>query len=363
LPGEAFITWIYRGLTFLVISCPCALVISLPLSFYGGIGGASKKGVLVKGGNYLEAMANTEIVVFDKTGTLTKGVFIVQSVNAEGMDESELLKLAAYAVNFSNHPISASLKQAYGDEIDSALINAVEEIPGYGVNALVDGKRVLAGNIKLMERMNVACPDVNVSGTVVHVAADDCYAGYILIADEIRDDSPKAVSDLKAAGIGNIAMLTGDEKRAGEEVAEKLGIETVFAELLPGDKMDKLEELLLLKSANGKLVFVGDGVNDAPALSRSDIGVAMGGLGSDAAIEAADIVIMTDEPSKVATAIRISKKTTKIVKQNIVFTLAVKAGVLILASAGLASMRMGVAADVGVMLIAVLNATRALKTK
>ena len=360
IPGAGFSDWIYRGLTFLVISCPCALVVSVPLSFFGGIGGASRKGILVKGSNYLEALAKTEIVVFDKTGTLTKGVFEVREIRAVGMGKDELTELAAYAESYSDHPISVSLKKAYGKKIDTGRINDAEEIPGMGVRAVVDGKTVAAGNVKLMEKMNVSCADAGPAGTVVHVAAEGVYAGYILIADEIKKDARKAIADLKTAKIRKTVMLTGDAKDVGEMTAKEIGIDKVYAELLPGDKVAKTEELLLQRSAKGKLVYVGDGINDAPVLATADIGVAMGGLGSDAAIEASDVVIMTDEPSKISEAVKISRRTLGIVKQNIVFSLAVKFGVLILAAIGIASMGAGVAADVGVTLIAVLNATRAL---
>ena len=360
ISAATFGDWVYRGLTFLVISCPCALVISIPLGFFGGIGGASRKGILVKGSNYLEALARLEIVVFDKTGTLTKGVFNVQEVHAESMGASELLELAAYAENYSNHPISLSLKKAYGKEIDSKRIAGVEEIPGHGVRAVVDGKTVLAGNAKLMGNINLPDDIGGLAGTVVHVAVNDTYAGYIIIADEIKEDSLKAIRSLKKANIRKTVMLTGDAKNAGEKAAKDLGLDMVYTELLPGDKVEKLEELLAQKSAKGKLAFAGDGINDAPVLARADVGIAMGGLGSDAAIEAADVVIMTDEPSKIPTAIRISKKTLGIVKQNIVFSIGVKLIVLILASLGLVSMWAGVLADVGVTVLAVLNAARAL---
>ena len=362
-PGEGFGAWIYRGLTFLVISCPCALVVSIPLGFFGGIGGASKKGILVKGSNYLEALAETEIVVFDKTGTLTKGVFDVQEIDGSGMDNDELLELAAYAESYSSHPIGASLKKAYGREVEDDRIRDVEEISGHGVCAVVDGKKVLAGNTKLMKKMNIPYSGVEAGGTVVHVAVDGVYAGYIVIADEIKEDSRKAIAELKEARIRKTAMLTGDAKSVGEKVANDLGLDMVYAELLPGDKVEKLEGLFSQKSAKGKLAFVGDGINDAPVLARADIGIAMGGLGSDAAIEAADVVIMTDEPSKISTAIHISRKTLDIVKQNIVFTLAVKFGVLVMAAIGIATMWAGVMADVGVTLIAVLNAMRALNVE
>jgi len=363
IPGAAFGNWVYRGLIFLVISCPCALVVSIPLSFFGGIGGASKKGILVKGSNYLEALAKTEFVVFDKTGTLTKGVFDVQEIKAEGRRNDELLELAVYAESYSNHPISMSLKKSYGKEIDNKRISDIEEISGHGVSATVDGKKVLAGNIRLMEKMNISCYGGELIGTVVHVAVDGIYAGYIVIADEIKEDSRRAIRDLKEAKIRKVVMLTGDAKNVGEKVSKDLGLDLVYTELLPGDKVEKLEELLTKKSEKGKLAFVGDGINDAPVLARSDIGIAMGGLGSDAAIEAADIVIMTDEPSKIATAIKISKRTLGIVKQNIVFSLAVKFIILILATFGIASMWAGVVADVGVTVIAVLNAARSLNVK
>ena len=363
IPGAAFSDWVYRGLTFLVISCPCALVISIPLGFFGGIGGASKKGILVKGSNYLEALTKTEIVVFDKTGTLTKGVFNVQEIHGEGMEPEELLEIAAYTENFSNHPISMSLKRAYGRPIDGARVSQVEEISGHGVRAVVDGKTVLAGNPKLMDKMGITYAEMEPVGTVVHVAVNNVYAGYIVISDEIKEDAPEAIKALKQVNIHKTVMLTGDAKSAGEKVAKSLGLSQVYTELLPGDKVDKLEELLEEKSAKGKLAFVGDGINDAPVLARADIGIAMGGLGSDAAIEAADIVIMTDEPSKISTAIKIAKRTIGIVNQNIVFSLAIKFAVLILAAWGLAPMWGGVIADVGVTVLAVLNASRALNVK
>lgn len=359
--GATFSDWVYRGLTFLVISCPCALVVSIPLSFFGGIGGASRKGILIKGSNYLEALSQLETVVFDKTGTLTKGVFNVQEVHAEGMESGELLELAAYVENYSNHPISLSLKKAYGKEIDSARVTDVEEIAGHGVRAVVDGKTVFAGNTKLMKKMNISYYKGELIGTAVHVAVDDVYAGYITIADEIKEDAPKAIRLLKEAKVQKTVMLTGDAKAVGEKVAKDLGLDMVYAELLPDDKVDKLEELLSKKSTKGKLAFVGDGINDAPVLARADVGIAMGGLGSDAAIEAADVVIMTDEPSKISTGIKISKKTLGIVKQNIIFSLAIKLIVLILAALGMASMWAGVLADVGVTVLAVLNAARALR--
>lgn len=356
--------WVYRGLTFLVVSCPCALVISIPLSFFGGIGGASKIGILVKGSNYLEALTKTETVVFDKTGTLTKGVFEVREIHAnKNINDEKLLELAAYAENYSNHPISFSLKKAYKNKIDTAKITKTEEISGHGIKAVIEGKTVLAGNAKLMEKYKIGCCEKNIDGTIVHVAVEGIYAGYILIADKIKEDSRKAVGTLKKTGIKNIVMLTGDSKNIGEKVARELGIDKVYTELLPDGKIDKLELLLSQKSAKGKLVFVGDGINDAPVLARSDIGIAMGSLGSDAAIEAADIVIMTDEPSKINAAVKISKRTVSIVKQNIVFSLGVKFTLLILAAAGIASMWAGVFADAGVTVLAVFNAARALNAK
>jgi len=363
IDGATFSDWIYRALTFLVVSCPCALVVSIPLSFFGGIGGASRSGILVKGSNYLEALAQTEIVVFDKTGTLTKGVFNVQEVHAEGISKEELLELTAYAESYSNHPISLSLKRAYDKDIDNGHISDVEEISGHGVNAIIDGKKVSAGNFRLMEKMDIPYYKGELIGTVVHVAVDNVYAGYIIIADEVKADSAQAIRDLKEANIKQTVMLTGDTKNVGTKVARDLGLDKVYAELLPGDKVEKLEELFSQKSAKGKLAFVGDGINDAPVLARADIGIAMGGLGSDAAIEAADIVIMTDEPSKIATAIKISQKTLKIAHQNIGFSLSVKAVVLVLSALGLATLWEAVFADVGVTIIAVLNAFRALNVK
>lgn len=363
LEGATFSVWVFRALTFLVVSCPCALVISIPLSFFGGIGGASRSGILVKGSNYLEALAKTEIVVFDKTGTLTKGVFNVQEIHPEGISEEKLLELAAYAESYSNHPISLSLKRAYGKEIDNERITEVEEISGYGVRALVDGKRTAVGNARLMEQLGISYFKGELIGTVVHAALDGKYVGYIVIADELKEDAAKAVRLLKAAGIKQIVMLTGDSRSVGEKVAKELGLDKVYSELLPADKVEKLEELLSEKSAKGKLAFVGDGINDAPVLARADIGIAMGGLGSDAAIEAADIVIMTDEPSKIAAAMKISKKTLRIAHQNIVFAIGIKVSVLILSAFGLASMQAAIFADVGVTILAVLNAFRALSVK
>ncbi|HEM3856427.1 heavy metal translocating P-type ATPase [Streptococcus suis] len=363
IDGAAFSDWIYRALAFLVVSCPCALVISIPLSFFGGIGGASKKGVLVKGSNYLEALAETEIVVFDKTGTLTKGVFNVQEIHPEGVSKEELLELTAHAESYSNHPISLSLKRAYSKEIDNRRISDVEEISGHGVIATVDGKKVMAGNIKLMKMMDIPYFKGELIGTIVHVAVNNKYIGYIVIADEVKEDSAQAIKELKAANIKQTVMLTGDNKSIGSKVAKELGLDKVYAELLPADKVEKLEELFSQKSKKGKLAFVGDGINDAPVLARADIGIAMGGLGSDAAIEAADVVIMTDEPSKIATAMKISKKTLKIAHQNIVFAIGIKIIVLILSAFGITTMWTAIFADVGVTIIAVLNAFRALNVK
>ncbi|MBV1758261.1 MAG: cadmium-translocating P-type ATPase [Dethiosulfatibacter sp.] len=363
IDGATFSDWIYRALTFLVVSCPCALVVSIPLSFFGGIGGASRKGILVKGSNYLEALAEAEIIVFDKTGTLTKGVFNVQEVHPEGVSKEELLELTAYAESYSNHPISSSLKQAYGKEIDNGRISDVEEVSGHGVIATVDGKKVAAGNIKLMKKLNIPCYEGEVIGTVVHIGIDEKYAGYIVIADEAKEDSARAIKELKEAKIKQTVMLTGDTKNVASKVAKQLGLDKVYSELLPGDKVEKVEELLAQKSAKGKLAFVGDGINDAPVLARADIGIAMGGLGSDAAIEAADIVIMTDEPSKIATAIKVSKKTLRIAHQNTVFSIGIKIIVLILSAFGIATMWAAIFADVGVTIIAALNAFRALNVK
>ena len=364
LPGASFGDWVYRGLIFLVISCPCALVISIPLSFFGGIGGASRRGILVKGGNYLEALARTELVVFDKTGTLTKGVFVVQRIAPSGITADALLEKAAYAERYSNHPISRSLQEAFGRPIDPARIRNVEETPGQGVIAQVDGATIAAGNARLMRRVGIDVTEAtDVIGTVVHVAEDGVYIGYILIADEAKEDAARAIRALKEAGIRRTVMLTGDRKQIGEHVASALGIDEVYAELLPADKVAKLEELFSEKSPRGKLAFVGDGINDAPVLARADIGIAMGALGSDAAIEAADIVIMTDEPSKIATAIRVSKKTLRIVTQNIVLALLVKGAVLLLGALGIATMWAAIFADVGVAILAILNAIRMLNVK
>ena len=361
--GQAFSIWIYRALTFLVISCPCALVISIPLSFFGGIGGASKIGVLVKGSNYLEALAYTETVVFDKTGTLTKGSFAVTEIQANGMTDEELLELAAYAEDYSNHPISLSIQKAYGKKIDNSRITDVQEIAGHGVQAVIDGMTVLAGNAKLMERGHIPYTASNAIGTVVYVAFDGRYAGCIVIADEIKADAPAAIKTLKAAGIRQTVMLTGDADAVGQDVAHRLGLDRAYTELLPADKVDRVEELLAQKSDKGMLAFVGDGINDAPVLARADVGIAMGALGSDAAIEAADVVLMTDEPSKIAAIMQIARKTIRISNENIVFALGVKFLVLILGAVGRANMWAAVFADVGVSVIAILNAIRAMRVK
>ena len=352
---------IQRALNFLVVSCPCALVISVPLSFFGGIGGASKDGILVKGGNYLEVLARTEIVVFDKTGTLTRGVFNVTAIHPDHCDQGQLLELAALAECWSDHPISRSLKEAYGREIDSSRVSSVEEVAGRGVKAVVDGHTICAGNDKLMEDIGVSWHPCHRVGTTVHVASDGVYLGHIVISDEVKPDAKEAVAALKAAGVRKTVMLTGDAQAVGEDVAKQLGLDEVHTQLLPADKVERVEELLKEVSPKGALAFVGDGINDAPVLSRADIGIAMGGLGSDAAIEAADIVLMDDKPSKIAHAIRIARRTLSIVRQNIVFALAVKLLVLVLSAVGLVSMWAAVFADVGVSVIAILNAMRALK--
>ena len=360
--GQAWNIWIERALIFLVVSCPCALVISVPLSFFGGIGGASKCGILVKGGNYLELLSQTEIVVFDKTGTLTKGVFNVTAIHPDEVSEGNLLETAALAECYSNHPISRSLREAYGMEIDASRVMDVEELPGRGVRAQVDGRLVWVGNDKLMEEIGVHWHPCHHVGTTVHVAVDRVYEGHIVISDEEKPDAAEAIRALKAQGVRRTVMLTGDAKAVADEVAGRLGIDEVCAELLPGDKVEHVERLLEGKSLRGKLAFVGDGINDAPVLSRADIGIAMGALGSDAAIEAADIVLMDDRPSHIAVAMQISRKTLRIVKQNIVFALSVKVLVLLLGACGMANMWEAVFADVGVSVIAILNASRALKT-
>ncbi len=352
--------WLERALTFLVISCPCALVISIPLSFFGGIGGASAKGVLVKGSNYLEALASAGVVVFDKTGTMTKGVFEVTKLSPVGMSEEELLYYAAHAESFSTHPISESLRRAYGKSVDMSVVSDVEETGGRGVQAKVGGKCVAAGNRKLMQQLNIDCAESGGDGTEVHIAVDGRYAGWILIADVLKPTAKQAVKALQRSGVRKTVMLTGDSKRVADAAAEQLGVDEVKSELLPGDKVAEVERLLSEKGKKEKLAFVGDGINDAPVLSRADIGIAMGALGSDAAIEAADVVLMDDDPLKIALAMRIARKTLRIVYQNIVFALAVKAACLILGAFGIANMWWAIFADVGVMVIAVLNATRAL---
>ena len=362
IKDAVFTDWLYRALTFLVVSCPCALVISIPLGFFGGIGGASKEGILVKGSNYLEALAQTEIVVFDKTGTLTQGIFEVQKIEAFGIEKEKLLELAAYAENHSNHPISLSVKDAYKNKIDMQKITQTEEIAGLGVKAIIDGRQVLVGNDKLMEQAKINYEKSTDIGTILYVAIDNKFAGYIVIADKIKEDAKMAIEVLKKNGIKKTVMLTGDKKQVGEHVADILGLDEVYTELLPDGKVEKVEELLKQKSEKGKLVFVGDGINDAPVLALADIGIAMGGLGSDAAIEAADVVIMTDEPSKIGNAMKISKKTMRIVRENIIFSLAVKLVVLILAAYGLSTMWAAVFADVGVSVIAILNSLRALRS-
>ena len=363
IKDAVFTDWLYRALTFLVVSCPCALVISIPLGFFGGIGGASKKGILVKGSNYLEALAQTEIVVFDKTGTLTEGIFKVQKIEAIDIEKEELLELAAYAENHSNHPISLSVKDAYKNKIDMQKITETEEIAGLGVKAIIDGKQVLVGNDKLMEQAKINYEKSADIGTILYVAIDNKFAGYIVIADKIKNDSKKTIEILKENNIKKTVMLTGDKKQVGEHVADILGLDEVYTELLPDGKVKKVEELLKQKSEKGKLVFVGDGINDAPVLALADIGIAMGGLGSDAAIEVADVVIMTDEPSKIGNAIQISKKTMRIVRENIIFSLVVKIAVLILSACGLSTMWEAVFADVGVSIIAILNSLRVLRNK
>lgn len=361
---ESFSVWLYRALSFLVISCPCALVISIPLSFFGGLGGASKAGILIKGSTYLEQLANAEVVVMDKTGTLTKGNFAVQKVVATGdMTENELVELAALAECHSKHPISLSIKDYYGKDTDASRIGEVEEVAGFGVKAIIDGITYYVGNDKLMRQQDIDVPEVTPVGTVVYVAKEDDYLGYLLIADEIKEDALDCIRGLKKNGVKKIVMLTGDRNEAASHVAEVLGIDEYHAELLPGDKVEEVEKLFAAKSEKGQLLFVGDGINDAPVLARADIGIAMGGLGSDAAIEAADIVIMTDEPSKIVKAKAISVKTLSIVRQNIVLALGIKLLVLVLAALGLASMWAAVFADVGVAFIAILNAMRAMKVK
>jgi Cd2+/Zn2+-exporting ATPase len=358
IPGAAFSEWLSRALVFLVVSCPCALVISIPLSFFGGIGGSSRNGILVKGSNYLEALNNVDTVVFDKTGTLTQGVFTVTDiVAADGFSQEELLRFAAQAESASTHPIAASIRKAYGKELN--IPDKIEELAGFGVRAEIDGRTILAGNTKLLTGVGFAATDA--PGTVVYVAADDSYAGHIVISDTVKPDGRQAIAALKRAGVRKTVMLTGDNRATGERTAAELGIDKVFSELLPHQKVEKLEELERGKTSKGTLVFVGDGINDAPVLARADVGIAMGGVGSDAAIEAADVVLMTDEPSKVAVAIQIARKTKTIVWQNVIFALGVKAVILVLGAVGIANMWSAVFGDVGVAIIAILNATRAMR--
>jgi len=362
--GAGFSEWIYRALLFLVVSCPCALVISIPLGFFGGIGGASKNGILIKGSNYLEALSSTDIVVFDKTGTLTKGVFKVTGVRAAGgIPEVDIIEYAAYAESYSGHPIARSIIDAYGRDIDKNEITEYDEIAGYGIAATVKGRKVLAGNARLMKKENVFFEDAPDAGTIVHIAVDGRYAGHIVISDEVKDDSKSAIQALRDMGVRKLVMLTGDSRAAGERIGTELGLDEIHAELLPDRKVEILESLHRQKSPKGTLIFVGDGINDAPVLARADVGIAMGGVGSDAAIEAADVVLMTDEPSKIVSAIKIAGRTRGIVWQNIIFSLVVKGIVLALGAGGVATMWEAVFADVGVALLAVLNAMRVMNTK
>ena len=364
IQNQEFLNWIYRALSFLVVSCPCALVISIPLSFFAGIGGASKMGILVKGGNYLEALSKAEIVVFDKTGTLTEGVFEVQKVVAAQnikIDKEELLKIAAYAEYYSNHPISRSVKKAYGKKIDEKKIVSLEELSGLGIVAKIGDENVLVGNEKLMKEKDIKYQKVNDIGTILYIAIEGKYVGYLLISDVIKKDAKFTIEALKKNNIKQTVMLTGDRKEVGESVAKEIGLDKVYTELLPDGKVEKVEELLKYKSNRGRLIFVGDGINDAPVLAISDIGIAMGKLGADSAIEAADVVIMTDETSKIISAIKLSKKTMRIVKENILFAISVKVAVLILAALGISTMWQAVFADVGVSVLAILNALRILK--
>ena len=363
MENQTFSDWIYRALSFLVVSCPCALVISIPLSFFGGIGGASKMGILIKGSNYLEGLASTETIVFDKTGTLTEGVFEVQKVEAIDITKEELLKITAYSENYSNHPISLSVKKAYNKEIDEKKIVKTQEIPGLGIIAKIEDKEVLVGNEKLMNEYKIKYTESNDIGTILYVAIEKKFAGFIVISDKIKEDSKKAIKDLKKNNIKQTVMLTGDRKEVGESVAKELGIDKVYTELLPDGKVEKVESLIKEKGKTSKIAFVGDGINDSPVLAISDIGIAMGGVGSDAAIEAADIVLMTDEPSKIVDAIHLSKKTMRIVKENIVFAIFIKVLVLILSAIGISTMWEAVFADVGVSIIAILNALRVLRVK
>jgi len=362
IEGASFSEWINRALVFLVVSCPCALVVSIPLSFFGGIGGASKSGILVKGGNFLEALTNPDTIVFDKTGTLTKGVFNVTRITSKSfISEDELLKFAALAESYSNPPIALSIVNAYKKEIDKSKVSNYKEIPGKGISAKIEEKSILIGNAKLLEKENIPCEEVDTYGTVVHLAIEGNYSGYIVISDKIKPDSKKAINELKKLGVKNIVMLTGDSKSAGKKIGNELGIDEIYAELLPYEKVEKLEKLDSSRATSGKLVFVGDGINDAPVLARADVGVAMGGLGSDAAIEAADVVLMTDEPSKLVTAIKLARKTRNIVWQNIIFAMTVKGIILLLGAGGIATMWEAVFGDVGVALIAIINAMRVYK--
>ena len=363
LKNTSWTVWIYRALSFLVVSCPCALVISIPLSFFGGIGGASKQGILIKGSNYLEALSKTEAVVFDKTGTLTEGVFEVQKIMASGLAEEELIEIAAHAEGYSSHPIANSIKLAYGKEINNKKIIDIKELPGKGILANIEGKNVLIGNEKLMQENNINYKKLEEVGTILYMSLDNNFAGAILISDKIKKDSNKAIKELKSHGIKETIMLSGDKKEVAESISKELGMDGVYSELLPTDKVEKFEELLKNKSKNSKIAFAGDGINDAPVLALADIGIAMGALGSDSAIEAADIVIMTDEPSKIVTAIKLSKKTMKIVKENIVFAIFVKVLVLLLTALGITSMWWAVFADVGVSIIAIINSLRMLSKK
>ena len=356
-------TWIYRGLIFLVVACPCGLVMSIPIAFLGGIASAARQGIVIKGGNYLEVLAKTELVVFDKTGTLTRGVFNVTAIHPDHCGEAQLLELAALAESYSDHPISRSLKEAYGKELDASRVSNVEELSGRGVRATVDGRQICAGNDKLMEDIGVSWHPCHRVGTTVHVASDGVYLGHIVISDEVKPDAKEAITALKACGVRRTVMLTGDAEPVAKAVSAELGIDEYHAGLLPGDKVDQIEKLLAAKNPKEMLAFVGDGINDAPVLSRVDVGIAMGALGSDAAIEAADVVLMDDDPAKIALAMRIARRTKSIVYQNIVFALAIKAACLLLGALGIANMWVAIFADVGVMVLAVLNATRALYTK
>ena len=362
IAGASFLEWIHRALIFLVVSCPCALVISIPLSFFGGIGGASRNGILVKGANYLEALNNVDTIVFDKTGTLTKGVFNVTKINNfSNRTDEELLEYAAFAESYSNHPIGVSILKAYGKEINKSKIEYYNEIAGYGIEMIVQGEKILVGNAKLMKQNNIIYKQIENDAVLVHIAVDGEYMGSIEMSDELKTDSQKTIQELKTMGISRLVMLTGDNKKVGEEISRKIGIDEVYSELLPAGKVEKIEEIYKRKKTNGSILFVGDGINDAPVLARADVGVAMGGLGSDAAIEAADVIIMNDEPSKLIDAIKIAKKTRSIVWQNIIFALGVKVMVLFMGTIGVTAMWGAVFADVGVALIAVLNAMRVMK--